>query len=104
MTNLLNNSITAFEDAGTQGRIIEISTQFVDNNWCLYTSDSRPGVVGIGKSDIWLPGQTTPNTGWGLGLTIVRDAVLDLDGSVDVVERGPHGGAFITVYLPILGA
>ena len=104
MTNLLNNSIAAFEDAGTQGRIIEISTQIVDNNWCLSISDSGPGIIGISKSDIWLPGQTTRKHGTGLGLTIVRDAVLDLGGSIEAVERGPHGGAVITVYLPIIGA
>lgn len=104
ITNLLNNSIAAFEDAGTQGRIIEISTQIVDNNWCLSISDSGPGITEIGKSDIWLPGQTTRKHGTGLGLTIVRDAVLDLGGSVDAVEHGSHGGAVITVYLPIIGA
>ena len=104
MTNLLNNSIAAFEDAGTQDRIIEISTQIVNNNWCLSISDSGPGIIGIRKSDIWLPGQTTRKHGTGLGLTIVHDAALDLGGSVDAVAHGSHGGAVITVYLPIIGA
>lgn len=104
MTNLLNNSIAAFEDAGTQGRTIEISTQIVDNNCCLSISDSGPGIVGIDKSDIWLPGHTTRKNGTGLGLTIVRDAVLDLGGSVDADEHGPYGGAVITISLPIIGA
>lgn len=104
MTNLLNNSIIAFEDAGTQDRIIEVSTQIVNNSWCLSISDSGPGITGIRKSDIWLPGHTTRKQGTGLGLTIVRDAVLDLGGSVDADEHGPHGGAVITINLPIIGA
>lgn len=104
VTNLLNNSIAAFEDAGTRGRIIEISTKIVENNWCLSVSDSGPGITGIRKSDIWLPGQTTRKHGTGLGLTIVHDAVHDLGGSVDADEHGPHGGAVITINLPIIGA
>ena len=104
ITNLLNNSIAAFEDAGTRDRIIEISTQTVNNNWRLSISDSGPGIIGIRKSDIWLPGQTTRKHGTGLGLAIVHDAVLDLGGSVDADEQGPHGGAVITINLPIIGA
>ena len=105
ITNLLNNSIAAFEDMATQSRIIDISSQISDNSWCLCISDSGPGIVGIRKSNIWLPGQTTRRNGTGLGLTIVRGrrnwtwAVL-----FDAVEHGPHGGAVVTVRLPILGA
>ena len=35
ITNLLNNSIAAFEDAATQRRVIEVSTQIVDHRWSL---------------------------------------------------------------------
>ena len=103
ITNLLTNSLTAFEDAATRDRIVEISTQIADDQWSLSVSDSGPGIVGIHKSDIWLPGHTTRNRGTGLGLTIVRDAVQDLGGSVEALESGPHGGAVITVHLPIIG-
>ena len=42
-------------------------------------------------------------SGTGLGLTIVRDAVRDLDGDVDAREHGDLGGAEIIVQVPILG-
>ena len=103
VTNLLNNSVAAFEDAATQKRVIKICSQIVDDRWSLSVSDNGPGIVGIRKSDIWLPGRTTRKHGTGLGLTIVRDAAKDLGGDVEVLENGPLGGAVITVRLPILG-
>ena len=104
ITNLLNNSVAAFEDAGTQRRIIEISSHISEHRWSLSVSDSGPGITEIRKSDIWLPGRTTRKHGTGLGLTIVRDAVNDLGGKVEALEHGPLGGAVLTVHLPILGA
>lgn len=103
ITNLLTNSLAAFENAATRDRVVEISTQIADDQWSLSVSDSGPGIVGIRKSDIWLPGQTTRKRGTGLGLTIVRDAVRDLGGSVEALENGPRGGAVITVHLLIIG-
>ena len=104
ITNLLNNSVAAFEDAATQRRIIEISSEISNLRWSLSVSDSGPGIVGIPKSEIWLPGRTTRRSGTGLGLTIVRDAVHDLGGRVRALENGPLGGAVFTVQLPIIGA
>lgn len=103
LINLLNNSVAAFEHAATQRRIIEISSRISNGRWSLAVSDSGPGIHKIRKSEIWLPGRTTRKHGTGLGLTIVRDAASDLGGNVEVLEKGPLGGAVITVHLPILG-
>ena len=103
VTNLLNNSLAAFESGGTRDRIISISTSISRDRWILTVHDNGPGIQGIRKTDIWLPGRTTRKNGTGLGLTIVRDAVKDLGGEVDATERGELGGAEITVELPILG-
>ena len=103
ITNLLNNSVAAFEDAATKRRIIDIVTEISGLRWSLSVSDSGPGIAGIRKSEIWLPGRTTRQNGTGLGLTIVRDAVHDLGGDVHALEQGPRGGAVITVRLPIIG-
>ncbi|MCY3664638.1 MAG: sensor histidine kinase [Gemmatimonadetes bacterium] len=103
LTNLLNNSLAAFESGGTRDRVVRISTSIALDRWTLMVHDSGPGIQGIRKADIWLPGLTTRKNGTGLGLTIVRDAVKDLGGEVDAIERGELGGAVITVELPILG-
>ena len=103
VTNLLNNCLAAFEVEGTRDRIVRISTVVSRDRWRLTVEDSGPGIEGIRKADIWLPGRTTRKNGTGLGLTIVRDAAKDLGGDVDAVEKGDLGGAVITVELPILG-
>ena len=104
LTNLLNNSMAAFEDASVKQRVIEIASEVVQDRWLLSVSDNGPGIRGISKSDIWLPGRTTRKHGTGLGLTIVRDATKDLGGRVRATERGELGGAVITIELPIIGS
>ena len=103
VTNLLNNSLTAFESAGTMERRIDLATSIEDGIWRLAVSDNGPGITDISTRDIWLPGRTTRRNGTGLGLTIVRDAVTDLDGDVDAQEHGDLGGAEVSVRIPILG-
>jgi len=104
ISNLLNNSLVAFEQIPPGERKILIRTTIIDINIEIRVMDNGPGIVGISKSDIWLPGQTTTKSGTGLGLTIVRDAVTDLGGKVDAIEKGELGGAEIIIELPILGA
>ena len=103
VTNLFNNSLAAFEAAGTQNRIVRVSTSISNGSWKLSIEDNGPGIQDIGKWEIWLPGRTTRKNGTGLGLTIVRDAVSDMGGTVEAKEHGELGGAEITVKLPILG-
>jgi len=103
VTNLLNNSLAAFESAGTSARRIRIATTVEGAVWQLRVLDNGPGIEGISRRDIWLPGRSSRKNGTGLGLTIVRDAVRDLGGKVDAIERGDLGGAEIAVELPILG-
>lgn len=101
LTNLLNNSVTAFENAGTDYRALRVATEIQDGQATITVEDNGPGIVGIAKRDIWLPGITTKPQGTGLGLTIVRDTVTDLGGDVDAIEHGDLGGATLIVKLPV---
>lgn len=103
VTNLLNNSLVAFESSTSASRLVRVETLLGDV-WTLRFQDNGPGIDGISLEDIWLPGQTTRPGGTGLGLTIVRDAVRDLGGSVEAREHGELGGAEFLIHLPILGA
>jgi signal transduction histidine kinase len=104
VTNLLNNSLSSFESADAKQRRIEVKTHLEDLTLILEVLDNGPGITGIEKDEIWLPGYTTRKGGTGLGLTIVRDVAKDLGGSVAVEEKGVLGGATFKITLPILGA
>jgi signal transduction histidine kinase len=103
ITNFLNNSIVWFEGMQIEERKVVISTRIAGDILTLRVFDNGPGIVGISIKDIWLPGYTTRPNGTGLGLTIVRDAVTDLGGTVDAIEHGELGGAEFVIELPILG-
>src|SRR5262249_49278754 len=103
ITNLVNNSISAFEAGGTLHRKLAIETQVLDNKWVFTVADNGPGIEDISIDDIWLPGQTRRPNGTGLGLTIVRDAVHDLGGKASALAHGHLGGATFIVELPIIG-
>jgi len=103
ITNFINNSLRAFETAGTTSRRILIRTTTAHLELTLACLDNGPGISDIPLADIWLPGETTRENGTGLGLAIVHDAVKDLGGSVGALAHGELGGAEIFVNLPILG-
>lgn len=103
ITNLLNNSLAAFERTSCEQRRIAVRTQVHEAILLLRVLDNGPGITDISIKDIWLPGVTTRQNGTGLGLTIVRDAVADLGGEVQALDRSELGGAEIRIRLPILG-
>ena len=103
LTNLINNSLSAFERAHNTRRQIAISATITEGQWELTVADNGPGIEGISIRDIWLPGETRREGGTGLGLTIVRDAVSDLGGSIEAVAHGDLGGATFKVSFNILG-
>lgn len=101
VTNLINNSLAAFERAESPDRRIQVESRILEDGvWNLSVADSGPGIMDISLEDIWLPGETRRENGTGLGLTIVRDSVTDLGGSARAVARGPLGGALLTVAVP----
>jgi C4-dicarboxylate-specific signal transduction histidine kinase len=102
ITNLLNNSLAAFEHSERRDRRVVIRTLVREGKLELCVMDNGPGIEGISTKDIWLPGQTTRPNGTGLGLTIVRDTIRDLGGKTDAIEHGALGGAEFIVELPIL--
>lgn len=103
IANLLVNSIKAFEQMPPGERIIEFRTHTSDNTLFVRVLDNGPGIKGLNVNDIWLPGETTYSDGTGLGLTIVRDSIVEFGGSAEAKAKGELGGAEIILQIPILG-
>ena len=104
VVNLLTNALTALADGASNDRRIEVSTQTDAATLTILVRDNGPGIEDFPTSEIWLPGVTSRDGGSGLGLTIVRDTVVDLGGRASAKAHGPLGGAEFSVELPVLGA
>lgn len=103
VTNLVNNSMAAFERAQIDRRELLIRTEVVDDVWSMHVEDNGPGIDDIDLEDIWLPGQTRRPGGTGLGLTIVRDTLEDLGGVAETIAHGALGGATFIIRIATLG-
>lgn len=103
--NLVMNALNAFQRVGYSQpqRIIRLQTRQDGSHLILAVEDNAGGIDGVEISEIWLPGVTTSQEGTGFGLTIVRDSVSDLGGSIDVVGKSEFGGARFIARFPIMG-
>lgn len=102
--NLIMNSLRAFQRPNHEQtkRQIVVTTASDGANAYITVSDNGGGIEGIELEDIWLPGVTTDPDGTGFGLTIVRDSVKDLGGTVRAVPLTESGGAEFIVSIPLL--
>ncbi|MDQ1294101.1 MAG: hypothetical protein QG608_1984 [Actinomycetota bacterium] len=104
LANLFANAAYAFTVPTTGSRdrrIIVTRVITTTSQVILSVLDNGPGIdtARIPLEDIWIPGQTTREGGTGLGLTIVKDVVSDLDGSAYAKAQGELGGAEFRIEL-----
>lgn len=107
LANFLINSINAFtrvKGARVAGREIIVRTEITSDRLLLRVMDNGLGIINIDLDDIWLLGKSAFEEGTGLGLTIVKDSVADLNGDVTAVAHGELGGAEFIVSVPLLPA
>lgn len=103
ITNLIINAVSALDSKADSVRLIRVQTVGESDRITLDVADNGPGIRNITLEDIWLPGRGNSTRGVGLGLTIVRDVVADLDGAIAVQARGELGGAQFTIDIPRYG-
>ncbi len=101
MLNLILNSFNAFqrENFEQDERKIKIDTLTDTTNILIRIEDNAGGIDGVSVEDIWLPGVTTVADGTGFGLTIVRDSIKDLNGTIHADPLTDFGGARFTIAL-----
>lgn len=97
--NLLSNAIK-FTDSG----IITLTTQYKDGVFTLAVEDTGTGISEGQKERIFKPferlGNAATQDGFGLGLSIVKQLVELMDGSISVESEKDKGSKF-TVVLPL---
>jgi signal transduction histidine kinase len=100
--NLVMNALNAFQREGYSQprRAVRLKTRNDSSHIILIVEDNAGGIEGVDINDIWLPGVTTSQDGTGFGLTIVRDSVVDLGGTINVTAKSEFGGACFVAHFP----
>ena len=88
LTNVLQNA----QDSLAEARVKDPVT--------LHITDNGPGFPEIDKTQLLEPYVTKRDKGTGLGLAIVSKVVRDHSGELHLVDV-PHGGARVTIELPL---
>ncbi|MBI5292064.1 MAG: sensor histidine kinase [Chloroflexi bacterium] len=109
LINFITNSVEAMRFTPLSKREIQISTNYLDadNTIRLRFLDSGKGIPESDEQKIFSPLYSTKLNeknepiGTGMGLTIVRDAVQEYGGEINVKGKGKLGGAEFEVLLPV---
>ena len=102
VSNLITNAVKAFRRPGLPffKRRLVVRTTVTGERVLITVLDNGPGIPPNLGNRVWLPGVTSDENGTGLGLTIVRDTVLELSGTAEVIPKGELGGAEFIISLP----
>jgi signal transduction histidine kinase len=101
LLNLITNAIKFTDTGGT----IRVSAARAENGVCLRVADTGIGIAAENLPRVFDPffqvdqGGTRKYPGVGLGLSIVRDAVLAMDGETGI-ESEQGKGTTVTITLP----
>jgi signal transduction histidine kinase len=94
LLNLVRNAVQAMPTGGTLTATVARDATGI----AITIADSGPGIADDVRDEIFTPFFTTRAKGTGLGLTVVRELVTALDGTVEV-GNATGGGAAFTVRL-----
>jgi signal transduction histidine kinase len=105
LVNLTNNAIKFTNEGAINVRITGADGEY-PAHWVMEVSDTGPGISEENKDLVFTPfrrvddSMTREHTGVGLGLSIVKQLVELMDGSITLESELGHGSTF-TVVLPL---
>lgn len=101
LSNLVTNALDAMPDGGS----LTVSAKTEPDRAVVEVADTGTGIDPEVIGHIFEPWVTTKSEarGTGLGLTIARDVVQRMGGTIDAATR-PGGGTVLRITLPISGA
>lgn len=100
LLNLFINAIQALEPFETQERWVRVETRKVPGRLEVVVSDSGPGVAIEFMPRLFEPFQSSKSSGFGLGLVICRNILMDLGASISVDQPTAGRGAVFRVNFP----
>jgi C4-dicarboxylate-specific signal transduction histidine kinase len=99
--NLCFNAIQAVETLGSERRWVRIATRNTAEGVEMSVADGGPGISPEIRAKLFQPFQTSKSTGFGLGLAICSDIMVNLNASLTVDPSVPGVGAVFRVTFPV---
>jgi len=97
LENLLKNALDAIQDEGR----ITLSSGVTENRIYLDVSDTGSGVERREQTNIFRPGYSTKERGWGLGLSLARRVIETYHGGrLVLLQSSPGEGSTFRIELP----
>jgi signal transduction histidine kinase len=97
--NVIKNAIDALENEG----IITLKSNMDKKNIIIEVQDSGKGILRKDWKNIFRPGFSTKEQGWGLGLSLTSRIIKDIHGGdIYVSKSKPGKGSTIEIALPKL--
>jgi PAS domain S-box-containing protein len=95
LINLVRNSVEAITQAGISGGQVDIATRTTEQGSIeVMVADNGPGVDPIMADSLFVPYQTSKETGMGMGLSISRSIIEAHDGKLWFDKQRQQGALF----------
>jgi signal transduction histidine kinase len=93
-TNLLSNAAEAMPEGGE----VYIHARDDDDRLLVFVEDTGPGLPETVRAQLFRPFVTGKRSGLGLGLTLSRQAMLELGGDLQLVSEPGSGARFCLTF------
>jgi signal transduction histidine kinase len=100
LVNVLANACDSFEEARPTSPSLSVAAAHVGDQLVLTVTDNGCGFGADVADRLFQRGETTKETGSGIGLASSRETILAHSGTMELTSEGPGKGAIATIRLP----